>query len=100
MPFPILGVDSDTSLINHHLLHWCEHRQITFTRSRRQLQRRRPRGQKNWAVVRTVVGYHRYDTAAELALFNQIWVLQSQLTTTSPRSRSSSPRSVREPRSP
>jgi len=24
--------------------------------------------QKNWAVVRTVVGYHRYDTAAELAL--------------------------------
>jgi hypothetical protein len=36
--------------------------------------------QKNWAVVRTVVGYHRYDTPAELALLNQIWVLQSQLT--------------------
>jgi hypothetical protein len=31
-------------------------------------------------VVRTVVGYHRYDTAAELVLLNQIWVLQSQLT--------------------
>jgi hypothetical protein len=36
--------------------------------------------QKNWAVVRTVVGYHRYDTAAELALLNRIWVAQSQLT--------------------
>ena len=36
--------------------------------------------QKNWAIVRTVVGYHRYDTAAELLLLNKIWVLQSQLT--------------------
>lgn len=31
-------------------------------------------------MVRTVVGYHRYDTAAELRLLNQIWVLQSQIT--------------------
>ncbi len=36
--------------------------------------------QKNWAVVRTVVGYHRYDTAAELLLLNEIWQLQSRLT--------------------
>ena len=36
--------------------------------------------QKNWAVVRTVVGYHRYDTAAELLLLNKIWVLQSLMT--------------------
>jgi len=28
--------------------------------------------QKNWAVVRTVVGYHRYDTPAELLLLNKI----------------------------
>ncbi|MGI8691815.1 MAG: hypothetical protein ACR2JK_02800, partial [Geodermatophilaceae bacterium] len=28
----------------------------------------------------TVVGYHRYDTAAELALLNRIWVAQSELT--------------------
>ena len=65
MPFPILGVDSDSGseFINHHLLTWCEQRQITFTRSR-------PGNsndgchveQKNWAIVRTVVGYHRYDT--------------------------------------
>ena len=36
--------------------------------------------QKNWAVVRTVVGYHRYDTNTELLLLNQIWVLQSLMT--------------------
>ncbi|MDO3640339.1 transposase, partial [Mycolicibacterium sp. KC 300] len=36
--------------------------------------------QKNWTVVRTVVGYHRYDTAAELLLLNEIWQLQAMLT--------------------
>jgi len=36
--------------------------------------------QKNWAIVRIVVGYHRYDTEAELLLLNRIWVLQSKLT--------------------
>lgn len=47
------------------MLRWCEKRKITFTRAR-------PGNtndgchveQKNWAVVRTVVGYHRHDTAA------------------------------------
>jgi len=33
--------------------------------------------QKNWAVVRTIVGYLRYDTTPELLLLNQIWKLQS-----------------------
>ncbi len=66
MPFPLLGVDSDngSEFINYHLLDWREQRRITFTRSR-------PGNcndgahveQKNWAVVRTVVGYHRDDTA-------------------------------------
>jgi hypothetical protein len=35
---------------------------------------------RTWAVVRTVVAYHRYDTPAELVLLNKIWVLQSQKT--------------------
>jgi hypothetical protein len=29
--------------------------------------------QKNWARVRQLVGYQRYDTASELALLNEIW---------------------------
>lgn len=83
MPFPILGVDCDngSEFINDDLLAWCKHRQITFTRSR---PGNKNDGchveQKNWAVVRTVVGYHRYDTASELLLLNEIWRLQSQIT--------------------
>lgn len=83
MPFPVLGVDSDngSEFINHHLLDWCEKRQITFTRSRPGNSNDGAHvEQKNWAIVRTVVGYHRYDTAAELALLNEIWSLQSQMT--------------------
>ena len=83
MPFPLLGVDSDngSEFINHHLLDWCNRQQITFTRSRPGNSNDGAHvEQKNWAVVRTIVGYLRYDTSAELLLLNQIWVLQSQLT--------------------
>jgi hypothetical protein len=83
MPFPLLGVDSDngSEFINHHLLTWCEDRKITFTRSRPGNSNDGAHvEQKNWAVVRTVVGYHRYDTAAELLLLNKIWKLQSNIT--------------------
>jgi hypothetical protein len=31
--------------------------------------------QKNWSVVRNAVGYHRYDTADELSLLNQIYAV-------------------------
>jgi hypothetical protein len=83
MPFPILGVDCDngSEFINEDLLRWCQDRHITFTRAR---PGNKNDGchveQKNWAVVRTVVGYYRYDTASELLLLNEIWQLQSQLT--------------------
>lgn len=83
MPFPILGVDSDngSEFINDDLFNWCQGRQITFTRAR---PGNKNDGchveQKNWSVVRTVVGYYRYDTASELLLLNEIWKLQSQLT--------------------
>ncbi|WP_449561213.1 integrase catalytic domain-containing protein, partial [Mycolicibacterium mageritense] len=82
MPFPIRGVDSDngSEFINFHLLEWCRKRHITFTRSR---VGHKNDGchveQKNWSAVRKMVGYHRYDTAAELVLLNKIWVLQSSL---------------------
>ena len=35
-PFPIRGIDSDngSEFINHHLLHYCEDRKITFTGGR------------------------------------------------------------------
>ncbi|WP_026255862.1 DDE-type integrase/transposase/recombinase [Mycobacterium sp. 155] len=83
MPFPILGVDCDngSEFINDDLLTWCQDRRITFTRSR---PGNKNDGchveQKNWTVVRTTVGYYRYDTASELLLLNEIWQLQSKLT--------------------
>lgn len=83
MPFPIVGVDCDngSEFINEELFGWCTLRKITFTRSR---PGNKNDGchveQKNWAVVRNVVGYYRYDTASELLLLNEIWQLQSQLT--------------------
>lgn len=83
LPFPLLGVDSDngSEFINHHLLAWCAARKITFTRSRPGNSNDGAHvEQKNWAIVRTIVGYLRYDTEAELALLNKIWVLQSLLT--------------------
>lgn len=75
-PFPIIGIDSDngSEFINHHLLHYCDTRRITFTRGR---AGKKNDGcyveQKNWARVRELVGYYRYDTEAELDLLNQIW---------------------------
>jgi hypothetical protein len=83
MPFPILGVDSDngSEFINDDLFDWCRGREITFTRAR---PGNKNDGchveQKNWSVVRVLVGYHRYDTATELLLLNEIWKLQSMLT--------------------
>jgi hypothetical protein len=83
MPFPIRGIDSDngSEFINFHLLDWCCKHQITFTRSR---AGNKNDGchveQKNWTTVRILVGYHRYDTPAELLLLNKIWTLQSLLT--------------------
>lgn len=75
-PFPIHGIDSDngSEFINHHLLTYCEQREITFTRGR---SGNKNDGcyveQKNWARVRELVGYYRYDTPGQLELLNQIW---------------------------
>ena len=63
------------------MLQWCERHQITFTRARPANKNDGCHDeQKNWTVVRAVVGYHRYDTAPELLLLNEIWQLQSKLT--------------------
>lgn len=82
-PFKILGIDSDngSEFINAHLLRYCEQHKITFTRSRPGNKNDGAHvEQKNWHIVRQIAGYHRYDTAAELELLNQIWLLQSSMT--------------------
>jgi hypothetical protein len=63
------------------LFRWCQQHELTFTRSRSGNKNDGAHvEQKNWHIVRQVVGYHRYDTAAELELLNQIWALQRLLT--------------------
>ena len=77
-PFPILGIDSDngSEFINAHLLTFCQDNEITFTRSR---PGNKNDGchveQKNWAVVRQSVGYHRYAGEVQVDLLNGIYAL-------------------------
>ena len=76
LPFPLLGLDSDngSEFINHQLAWWCEEQQITFTRTRPYRKNDNPFvEQKNWSVVRQAVGYHRYDTAAELGVLAELY---------------------------
>lgn len=71
MPFTLLGLDSDngSECVNHHLVRYCGHEQITFTRSR--AYRKNDNcyvEQKNNSVVRRSVGYYRYDRPEQLEL--------------------------------
>ncbi len=70
LPFPLLGRDADngTEFINLNLLNSCRQEQITFTRSRPYKKNDQAHvEQKNWSMVRQLVGYHRYEgqTACE-----------------------------------
>ncbi len=82
-PFPVLGIDSDngSEFINAHLFDYCVSRKITFTRAR---PGNKNDGayveQKNWTHVRSLVGYLRFDTPAELAVLNRIWDLDRTFT--------------------
>lgn len=80
LPFPILGIDSDngSEFINAHLLRYCLDNDLKFTRSRSGNKNDGAHvEQKNWTTVRQLVGYLRYDTAAELVLLNKIWDQQA-----------------------
>lgn len=77
-PFDWKGIDSDSGgeFINAHLLSYCKKENLKFTRSR---PGRKNDGcyveQKNWAVVRKVAGYNRYDTEKEVYLLNRVYGL-------------------------
>lgn len=82
-PFPVIGIDSDngSEFINDHLFRYCEEHKITFTRSRPYNKNDGAHvEQKNWARVRELVGYLRYDTPEELATLNEIWELDRLFT--------------------
>ena len=65
LPFPLLGLNSDngSEFINHGLWDYCQRHGIEFTRSRAYKKNDQAHvEQKNWSVVRRLVGYDRYAT--------------------------------------
>ena len=78
LPFPMLGFDSDNGgeFINQHLLSYCRENKITFTRSRSYKKNDSCHiEQKNWTVVRRVIGYGRYSSHAALEALNSVYTL-------------------------
>jgi hypothetical protein len=76
LPFPLLGIDSDngSEFINDTLYRYCLQEGITFTRSRPYKKNDQAHiEQKNWSVVRRLVGYDRFETEEELALLKVIY---------------------------
>lgn len=76
LPFPLLGIDSDSGaeFINDQLYRYCLAEKITFTRARPYRKNDNPFvEQKNWSVVRRLVGYGRYDTKEQVDLLNRIY---------------------------
>lgn len=78
LPFSLLGIDSDNGeeFINDELLRFCNDQQITFTRGR--VGRKNDNAfveQKNWSVVRRLVGYARYDTQHQVVQLNTLYAV-------------------------
>ena len=76
-PFPLLGIDSDNGgeFINDQLIRYCSREHLTFTRGR--VAHKNDNAyveQKNWSVVRRLVGYDRYHTSKQVKLLNQLYV--------------------------
>jgi len=78
LPMRLLGLDSDngSEFLNAHLVRYCDQEQITFTRSRPYWKNDQAHvEQKNWSVVRKLIGYGRYETREALAQLNRVYDL-------------------------
>ena len=76
LPFALLGLDSDNGgeFINQHLHAYCQRNSITFTRSRPYKKNDSAYvEQKNWSVVRRLVGYDRYSSRAAFEQLNRVY---------------------------
>ena len=78
LPIPLLGLDSDngSEFINQHLYNYCRKEGITFTRSRSYKKNDSCHvEQKNWSVVRRLIGYDRYNSRVALEALNRVYDL-------------------------
>ena len=76
LPFLLLGLDSDNGgeFINDLLYQYCLSEEITFTRSRPYQKNDQAHvEQKNWSVVRRLIGYDRLETEEDYLLLQSIY---------------------------
>ena len=85
LPFPLLGIDSDNGSeftlapdesagVNDLLYRSCLAEKITFTRSRPYQKNDQAHvEQKNWSVVRHLIGYDRFETDPEYLLLQSLY---------------------------
>lgn len=76
LPFDLLGIDSDngSEFINDLLYRYCLGHEITFTRSRPYKKNDQAHvEQKNWSVVRHVIGYDRLESEEQHAILTSIY---------------------------
>lgn len=75
LPFPLLSLDSDNdfSFINWTMQRYCQKEGIAFGRSRPYRKDDQAHiEQRNWSIVRQLIGYDRYERDAVTA-FNRLW---------------------------
>jgi hypothetical protein len=75
-PFPLRGIDSDndTVFINAHLVRYCAHESITFTRARPYKKNDQSHVEgKNGAVIRNLIGYDRYEGSEATLALNDVY---------------------------
>jgi len=78
LPVPLLGLDSDNGgeFINQGLYDYCQRWHITFTRSRSYKKNDSCYvEQKNWSVVRRVIGYHRFSSRKAFQSLENVYVM-------------------------
>ena len=78
LPMPMLGLDSDngSEFINQSLYNYCRRHGIIFTRSRSYKKNDSCHvEQKNWMVIRRVIGYERFSSKAAFQALQDIYTL-------------------------
>jgi hypothetical protein len=78
LPVPMLGLHSDNGaeFINRGMYDYCHRNRITFTRSRSYKKNDSCHvEQKNWCVVRRVIGYDRFSSKAAYEALDNVYIL-------------------------
>lgn len=76
LPFPLLGIhpDNGSEFLNWHLWRYCQAREIQFSRGRPRYSNDNPHvEERNWTLVRRLIGYDRLDTAPQMAWLNALY---------------------------